>query len=77
MGNICSRGANPSDPFSRPGRVLGTSESSTTGGKTAPRASVPPKVTGPGRTLGGNGGAPDGGDARSKAAEAAQVSQVP
>ncbi|KAK2799931.1 hypothetical protein FQN50_008324 [Emmonsiellopsis sp. PD_5] len=54
MGNICSKSANKSDPFSQPGRVLG---SAPTPSSQPPRAAVPPKInaakTTPGRTLGG------------------------
>ncbi|KAL1853027.1 hypothetical protein Plec18167_005686 [Paecilomyces lecythidis] len=72
MGNICSRSANKSDPFSQPGRVLGSAPPADS----APRAPLPPKVNsmGPGRTLGGasGGSSTDAEDARSKAALAAQ-----
>ncbi|KAL1992340.1 hypothetical protein VTN49DRAFT_4372 [Thermomyces lanuginosus] len=70
MGNVCSRSANKSDPFSQPGRVLG---SASTSGQTPAKASTPPRVArGPGRTLGGGTSSGDAGDARAKAAEAAQ-----
>ncbi|KAJ9308229.1 hypothetical protein DTO217A2_2211 [Paecilomyces variotii] len=73
MGNICSRSANKSDPFSQPGRVLGSAPPAAS----TPRAPLPPKVSssmGPGRTLGGtNGGSStEAEDPRSKAALAAQ-----
>lgn len=70
MGNICGK-ESKSDNFSQPGRVLGTAP--TPGPKTAP---VPKKVGGPPRTLGGssNEASGDAGDARKKAAQAAEVS---
>ncbi|KAL4779520.1 hypothetical protein BJX76DRAFT_340518 [Aspergillus varians] len=57
MGNICSSSKNESEaePFSRPGRVLGSSTANS-----APRASVPANAKSkspfqsPGRTLGGS-----------------------
>jgi hypothetical protein len=75
MGNICSKSANkPDAAFSQPGRVLGSSAASGTPSQPA-RASVPGNVVsqGPGRTLGGPSSSQDTADARSKAAEAAQV----
>jgi len=77
MGNLCSRSANTTDPFSQPGRVLG---SSAQAGQDPNRAPVPSNVRiiqGPGRTLGGSKtdsseGVGGVGDARSRAAEAAQ-----
>ncbi|KAI5466398.1 hypothetical protein BGZ63DRAFT_376110 [Mariannaea sp. PMI_226] len=71
MGNIC--GKTESDPFDRPGRVLGTAPPA--GPTTAP---VPKKVGGPPRTLGGASSAAEASsqdqtDARRKAAEAAQA----
>jgi hypothetical protein len=78
MGNLCSRSANTTDPFSQPGRVLGSSAQAS---QDPNRASVPANVRtiqGPGRTLGGSKtdsseGVGGVGDARSRAAEAAQV----
>ncbi|KAK5990843.1 hypothetical protein PT974_09118 [Cladobotryum mycophilum] len=70
MGNICGKTEDP-DPFSQPGRVLGSAP--PPGPKTAP---VPKKVGGPPRTLGGGaavGGASNPGEARSKAAQAAEA----
>ncbi|OKL58878.1 hypothetical protein UA08_05464 [Talaromyces atroroseus] len=70
MGNICSKSANqPDDSFSQPGRVLGSSTASPPA-----RAPVPSNAPSqsPGRTLGGVPSSGDTGDARSKAAEAAQ-----
>lgn len=76
MGNICSRSANkPDDPFSRPGRPLGSSESQSQNKQ--PTARVPNNkshFTSPGRTLGGEEGRPSvETDAKAKAALAAQV----
>ncbi|KAL2872094.1 uncharacterized protein BJX67DRAFT_341489 [Aspergillus lucknowensis] len=88
MGNICSNSKNEAEPFSRPGRVLGSSATDS-----VPRASVPATAKSkskstwesPGRTLGdggGSGGAGSGSgpgpgtekaeDARARAAAAAQ-----
>lgn len=75
MGNICSRSANkPDDPFSQPGRTLGSTAASDSNNQPA-RASIPSNVAaqGPGRTLGGASTSEDLADAKSKAAEAAQV----
>ncbi|KAK2752784.1 hypothetical protein FQN55_005916 [Onygenales sp. PD_40] len=73
MGNICSKSANKSDPFSQPGRVLG---SAPTPSSQPPRAAVPPKVnaarTTPGRTLGGSQAPGPVEGARSAAAQAAE-----
>lgn len=77
MGNIC--GKSDSENFTSPGRTVGTAP--TTGPKSS---SVPAKarVSGPGRTLGGGSGGGSNGpeattqateDARSKAAQAAEV----
>ncbi|KAK1249132.1 hypothetical protein MKX07_002648 [Trichoderma sp. CBMAI-0711] len=68
MGNIC--GKTESEPDARAGRPLGSAPPS--GPKTAP---VPKKVGGPPRTLGSGGGdsSSDPGDARRKAAEAAEA----
>ncbi|KAJ5794197.1 hypothetical protein N7457_000796 [Penicillium paradoxum] len=52
MGNLCSRSSNEPDPFSQPGRVVGTNSS---GRDAAPRAPLPTKTNWkatPGRTLG-------------------------
>ncbi|KGO47577.1 hypothetical protein PEX2_090710 [Penicillium expansum] len=74
MGNICSRSSNQADPFSQPGRVVGTSSGSTA----APRAPLPAKTNWkatPGRTLGeGTTDASTAGtdEARANAAIAAQ-----
>lgn len=70
MGNICGKESKPSDPFSQPGRTVGTAPPS----QAAPRAAVP-KISGPGQTLGGgSGGEPN--DARRAAARAAEVRLV-
>ncbi|CAM1506760.1 Fc.00g064010.m01.CDS01 [Cosmosporella sp. VM-42] len=71
MGNIC--GKTESEPFSQPGRVLGTAPPPNYG-----TAAVPKKVGGPPRTLGGGAPAEGGSslaqdDARRKAAEAAEA----
>ncbi|KAI1208826.1 uncharacterized protein F4807DRAFT_135235 [Annulohypoxylon truncatum] len=72
MGNIC--GKSDSDNFSQPGRVLGSAPPQPE------RASVPAKVSGPPRTLGGAGSTPkppdtssDAVEARRRAAEAAEA----
>ncbi|KAI0432966.1 hypothetical protein F5Y09DRAFT_114248 [Xylaria sp. FL1042] len=72
MGNIC--GKSESEAFSQPGRVLGSAPPQPE------RASVPARVGGPPRTLGGgspeaqgnSGGATDN-EARRRAAEAAEA----
>ncbi|OJD21042.1 hypothetical protein ACJ73_07621 [Blastomyces percursus] len=48
MGSICSKSANPTEPFAQPGRVLGTKPDRPQ----APRTSLPRKASA-GRTLGG------------------------
>ncbi|KAI1458993.1 hypothetical protein F4805DRAFT_98003 [Annulohypoxylon moriforme] len=72
MGNIC--GKSDSDNFSQPGRVLGSAPPQPE------RASVPAKIGGPPRTLGGEGSSPkspdtssDAVEARRRAAEAAEA----
>ncbi|XDG06546.1 hypothetical protein ABKA04_006161 [Annulohypoxylon sp. FPYF3050] len=72
MGNIC--GKSDSDNFSQPGRVLGSAPPQPE------RSSVPAKVGGPPRTLGGAGSSPnppdlssDAVEARRRAAEAAEA----
>ncbi|KAI1447971.1 hypothetical protein F5Y02DRAFT_415360 [Annulohypoxylon stygium] len=72
MGNIC--GKSDSDNFSQPGRVLGSAPPQPE------RSSVPAKVGGPPRTLGGVGSLPnppdlssDAVEARRRAAEAAEA----
>jgi hypothetical protein len=74
MGGLCSKESSP-DPFSQPGRTL-SSAPPPTNTKTS---SVPRKVGGPPRTLGGANAASgqtdsQKEDARRKAAEAAEVS---
>lgn len=70
MGNIC--GKSSSDPGEQPvqGRVTAAPAQST-----KPTSTVPRKVGGPGRTVGGNAGesTSDPAEARRKAAEAAEV----
>ncbi|EYE91223.1 uncharacterized protein EURHEDRAFT_533816 [Aspergillus ruber CBS 135680] len=79
MGNICSRSANkPDDPFTHPGRSLGSSAPSQhQHHNRAPSARVPNKqqpFKAPGRTLGGGEEEPGTGtDARTRAALAAQA----
>ena len=77
MGNLCSRSANTVDPFSQPGRVLGSSAQASQDPNRAPVPSNVRITQGPGRTLGGSKtDSSEGvgvGDARSRAAEAAQV----
>jgi hypothetical protein len=82
MGNLCSK-SDKDENFSSPGRVLGSTPEQPA------RASVPKSkktttVGGPARTLGGSSGAASNnpnaesapGEARSKAAEAAEVSSI-
>ncbi|PSN73135.1 hypothetical protein BS50DRAFT_672092 [Corynespora cassiicola Philippines] len=75
MGNLCGK-QSKDDNFQGPGRTLGSAPAPAT------KASVParvaeggsgkkPKVSGPGRTVGG--GEPSGDDARSAAAAAAEA----
>ncbi|KAH8425829.1 uncharacterized protein LDX57_003573 [Aspergillus melleus] len=82
MGNICSRSKNEPEPFSQPGRVLGSnpppsSAAGTPGGKkpAGPRAPLPANSKSnfgsPGRTLGDDAGGQNA-DARTNAAIAAQ-----
>jgi hypothetical protein len=82
MGNICSSDKNAAEPFSQPGRVLGSANRPP---NAAPRAPLPAKskaqapFKSPGRTLGETASAPEGtdaerADARTNAAIAAQVS---
>ncbi|PGH33335.1 hypothetical protein GX50_03812 [[Emmonsia] crescens] len=73
MGSLCSKSANPAEPFTQPGRVLGTNPNPPQ----APRASLPRKVgssqANPGRTLGGGQGPGQGkDDPRNAAARAAE-----
>ncbi|RTE78686.1 hypothetical protein BHE90_006841 [Fusarium euwallaceae] len=69
MGNCC--GKSESEAFSQPGRVLGSAPPPA-----SRTASVPTKVGGPPRTLGGAAsaeGSSDADDARRRAAEAAEA----
>ena len=70
MGNLCGKPSKESDPFSQPGRTVG----STPPSQFAPRAGVP-KITGQGQTLGGSS-AGDRNEARKAAARAAEVSAI-
>ena len=88
MGSICSRTANQPEPNTQPGRVLGSSTGTGRGTTGKDRVAPPPAASSssanrskpnksnfksPGRTLGGEE-PENGGDARQKAAGAAQVS---
>lgn len=66
MGNLCGKPSKESDPFSQPGRALGSAPPPQ-----STRVSVP-KVNSQGQKLGGSS-AKDGSDARSAAAWAAEV----
>ena len=68
MGALCGKESKP-DPFSQPGRTL----SSAPPQNANPTSSVPKKVGGPPRTLGGSTSDAQAQDARVKAAEAAEV----
>lgn len=68
MGNLCGKPAKESDPFSQPGRTVGSAPPS----QSAPRAGVP-KITSQGQTLGGSSTG-DRDEARKAAARAAEVS---
>lgn len=81
MGNLCS---SEREPFSQPGRPLGSTPAAPTSASVPASAKAPRKVGGPPRTLGGSsssgGEAGPGssssaaaGDARAKAAAAAEV----
>ena len=71
MGNLCSRSSNEPDPFSTPGRTLGSSAPSQ---PPKPTASVPSNVkSSPGRTLGGSGTTSEAdNDAAARARKAAE-----
>ena len=75
MGNICSRSSNEADPFSQPGRVVGTNSGSTDASRAPPPVKTNWKAT-PGRTLGEStthSSAAGTDEARANAAIAAQV----
>lgn len=87
MGNLCS---SERDPFSQPGRPLGTTPTTpatATTPKSARKVGGPPRTLGgsspnaptsqssPGGRGGGGGGGGDGNDARARAAAAAEVCQ--
>ncbi|KAL2139340.1 hypothetical protein VTI28DRAFT_5328 [Corynascus sepedonium] len=73
MGNLCS---SERDPFSQPGRPLGTTPAAPASASVPASARTPRKVGGPPRTLGGASptAAPSGtdNDARARAAAAAE-----
>jgi hypothetical protein len=80
MGNLCS---SEREPFSQPGRPLGSTPAAPTSASVPASAKAPRKVGGPPRTLGGGGGeagpasSSAAGDARAKAAAAAEVCYAP
>ncbi|MCJ1406971.1 hypothetical protein MMC19_001041 [Ptychographa xylographoides] len=67
MGNCFGKEEKSSGAFTTPGRTIGDAPASP-----ALRATVPPKLSGPGRSLGGGTVAVDASDARSAAARAAE-----
>ena len=67
MGNLCGKPSKENDPFSQPGRTVG----SIPPPQPNPRASVP-KISSQGQKLGGPSSG-EGSDARSAAARAAEV----
>ncbi|KAH6854462.1 hypothetical protein B0I37DRAFT_349782 [Chaetomium sp. MPI-CAGE-AT-0009] len=74
MGNLCS---SERDPFSQPGRPLGTAPPAPTSASVPAAAKAPRKVGGPPRTLGGSTSGPSStgaaaDDARARAAAAAE-----
>lgn len=77
MGNIC--GKSEPDAFSSPGRTVGTAPPTGPQSSAVPaKAKAKAKVGGPGRTLGGGAASEqDAEDARSKAAQAAEVGLIP
>lgn len=66
MGNLCGKPSKENDPFSQPGRTVG----SIPPPQPNPRASVP-KISSQGQKLGGSASG-EGSDARSAAARAAE-----
>ncbi|CAF9926490.1 MAG: hypothetical protein ALECFALPRED_003456 [Alectoria fallacina] len=66
MGNLCGKPSKENDPFSQPGRPVGSAPPL----QSNPRASVP-KISSQGQKLGGSSGG-EGSDARSAAARAAE-----
>lgn len=67
MGNLCGKSSKENDPFSQPGRTVGSAPPL----QPNPRASVP-KIGSQGQKLGGPSGG-ESSDARSAAARAAEV----
>ncbi|MCJ1364065.1 hypothetical protein MMC16_003174 [Acarospora aff. strigata] len=68
MGNICGKASKDSDPFSQPGRTLGSAPPPRPANA---RSTIPSNVNSPGRTLGGPARG-DTEDARRAAAQAAE-----
>ncbi|MCJ1373229.1 hypothetical protein MMC20_004457 [Loxospora ochrophaea] len=68
MGNLCGKESKDSDPFSQPGRTLGSAPPPPQN----PRAHVPPKLGSAERPLGGSSSKADTSDARRAAAVAAE-----
>lgn len=66
MGNLCGKPSKENDPFSQPGRIIGSAPPP----QPNPRVAVP-KINGQGQKLGGSSGR-EGSDARSAAARAAE-----
>ncbi|MCJ1459931.1 hypothetical protein MMC28_010310 [Mycoblastus sanguinarius] len=66
MGALCGKQSNESEPFSQPGRTVGSAPSR----QSSPHAAVP-KISRQGHTLGGSGGG-ERSDAREAAARAAE-----
>ena len=75
MGNLCGKPSKENDPFSQPGRAVG----SATPAQSDSRVPVP-RINSQGRKLGGGGGGSssggESGDARSAAARAAEVRKL-
>lgn len=74
MGNLC--GKQSDDNFAQPGRTVGSAPSTQVPNPRAPIPKAAPKVSGPGRTVGGGVDGGVGGDPRAAAARAAEVSEM-